>query len=49
MRSNLWWNFESVVADSSRIVNVGVVNGGQKPYVGRLEWIATRKVYIVCN
>lgn len=43
--SNLWWNFESIMADSSGIVNVGVVNRGQEPHVGRLEWIATRKVY----
>lgn len=41
--SNLWWNFEGIVADSSRIVNVGVVNGGQKPYIGRLEWIARKE------
>lgn len=37
------------MADSSGIVNVGVVNGGQKPYVGRLKWIATTKVYNVYN
>lgn len=43
-RPNLWWYFESIVADSARSVNVGVVNGGQKPYVGGLEWIATREV-----
>lgn len=44
MKCYLWWYFESIVADSSRIVNVGVVNGGQKPHVGRLEWIATGNV-----
>lgn len=32
------------MADSSRIVNVGVVDGGQKPHVGGLEWIAARKL-----
>ena len=37
------------MADSSRIVNVGVIDGGQKPYVGRLEWIATRKVHNLYN
>lgn len=42
IRSHLWWKLESIMADSSRAINVGVVDGGQKPHVGRLEWVATK-------
>ena len=40
--NDLWWEFESIVADTSGIVNIWMVDGGQESYFGRLKWVPKR-------
>lgn len=40
---NLWWEFKSIVAYSSWIVNVWMVDRGQESYFGRLKRVPRGK------